>query len=202
MNRKGRKGSKGLSGLEKQAIRPFASLAILFFLTISVMAQTQRPLAGYSEIVIEPVAIEQSEATARFPADYAPPLHEKMVEKVRGKGVFQQVLKGPLVDLTPAGSPREQLPAGRRLILTATIIEYAPGNKALRYTIGWGTGATRIKVRASFRDAATGQEILQATLQGKFLGFINVIGSKRNHAVSEASGDIVDGLLRAISKNR
>ena len=202
MNRKGHKGSKGLSGLEKQAIRPFASLAILFFLTISVMAQTQRPLAGYSEIVIEPVAIEQSEATARFPADYAPPLHEKMVEKVRGKGVFQQVLKGPLVDLTPAGSPREQLPAGRRLILTATIIEYAPGNKALRYTIGWGTGATRIKVRASFRDAATGQEILQATLQGKFLGFINVIGSKRNHAVSEASGDIVDGLLRAISKNR
>ena len=202
MNRKGHKGSKGLSGLEKQAIRPFASLAILFFLTISVMAQTQRPLAGYSEIVIEPVAIEQSEATARFPADYAPPVHEKMVEKVRGKGVFQQVLKGPLVDLTPAGSPREQLPAGRRLILTATIIEYAPGNKALRYTIGWGTGATRIKVRASFRDAATGQEILQATLQGKFLGFINVIGSKRNHAVSEASGDIVDGLLRAISKNR
>lgn len=199
MNRKGR---KVFYGMGNPALGAFVFLAIQFFLTISVMAQAQRPLAGYSEIVIEPVAIEQGEATAKFPADYAPPLHEKMVEKVRGKGIFRETLKGPLVDLTPAGSPREQLPAGRRLILTATIIEYAPGNKALRYTIGWGTGATRIKVRASFRDAATGQEILQATLQGKFLGFINVIGSKRNHAVSEASGDIVDGLLRAISKNR
>jgi hypothetical protein len=85
--------------------------------------------------------------------------------------------------------------------LTA-IIDYDPGNKALQYSIGWGLGATKVKAKFIFIDEATGQTLLVHTQQGMFSGFITKLGTGKNYPATEASGDVVDGLIKAIKRHR
>jgi len=163
-------------------------------------------LAEYNAIIVEKVALEKNPKLTKFPAGHDTDLQKKIVADLQRKGVFPEVSDGT----KQAGEQEKQ--AGeqqandstnsKRLILSTTIIDFNPGNKALRYTVGWGAGATKIKARFVFRDAATGQEIWTHTQQGKFLGFITIHGTGKDYPVTEASGDIVDGLIRAINKFR
>ncbi len=65
-----------------------------------------------------------------------------------------------------------------------------------------GAGATKVKVRFILRDAETGEELFRTDRQGKFYGTISLVGGGKEHAVSEAAGDVVDGLIKDIQKNR
>jgi hypothetical protein len=172
-------------------------------LTFSAAAQTKagKPLAEYNSIIVEAVTLEKNPKLAKFPAGHDTDFQQKIVADLQRKNVFAEVIDGS----RQAGEqePAAKTPAGaRRLILSTTIIDFNPGNKALRYTIGMGLGATRVKARFVFRDAATGQEVLTRTQQGRFLGFVTLHGTGKDYPVTEASGDIVDGLIRAINNNR
>lgn len=180
-----------------------ALLACLCCLVSSVEAQTQpgKSLSRYNAIVVEAVTLDKNPKLVRFPAGHDSDLQKKIVADLRKKNVFAEVFDG--TRQSGEHEPPASIPAGdKRLILSTTIIDFNPGNKVLRYTVGWGLGATKVKARFVFRDAATGREVLTHTQQGKFLGFVTVHGTGRDYSVTEASGDIVDGLIRAIKKNR
>ena len=183
-------------------------LLIVFGAGLPVAAQTKsgKLLAEYESIVVKEVALEKNPKLTQFPAGHDTDFQKKIVADLQRKKVFAEVIDG-----TRQAGEQDQIgvsltadiPAGgKRLILSTVIIDFNPGNKALRYAIGWGMGATRVKARFVFRDAATDQEILVHTQQGKFLGFITLHGTGKDYPVTEASGDIVDGLIRAINKNR
>ena len=175
---------------------------LLFCFRLPAASQTPaKPLANYNAIVVEKVAIEKSPQNDKFPEGYDAALQRKIIEELRKKKVFADVID-PLIEEAFKRYNNPPPPGERRVVLWTTIIDFNPGNRALRYAVGWGAGATKIKVRFVFKDPVSGEEKLMTTAQGKFLGFISVVGSSRNHAVNEASGDVVDALIRDIKKNR
>jgi hypothetical protein len=168
-----------------------------------VAAQTKASkfLSEYNTIVVEAVTLDKNPALAKFPAGHDTDLQKKIVADLRKKNVFPEVIDGTKQAGEQEATANSST-GGKRLILSTTIIDYKPGNKALRHTIGWGLGATKVKARFIFRDAATGYELWEHTQQGKFAGFLTVYGSGKNYPVTEASGDIVDALIKQINKYR
>ncbi len=183
-------------------------LMVILFAGSPLAAQTKsgKLLATYDTIIVKEVELDKNPKLTKFPAGHDTDFQKKIVADLQRKKVFTEVIDG-----TSQAGEQEQITAslsanstesGKRLILSTRVIDYNPGNKALRYTIGWGMGATKVKARFVFRDAATDQEIWAHTQQGKFLGFITLHGTGKDYSVTEASGDIVDGLIRAINRNR
>jgi hypothetical protein len=159
-----------------------------------------KPLTGYNAIIVEIATVEKNPKTDKFPAGYDTDLQKKVVADLQKKVVFAEVIDA---SLQPKDQPTDTAsPNNKRLRLSIAIIDFSPGNKALRYTIGWGAGATKVKAKFVFSDAATGREIFKTTLQGKFLGFLTVYGTGKDYSITEASGDVVDALIREINKNR
>jgi hypothetical protein len=180
---------------------------LLLLVTIGMIspidAQTKpvKPLAAYNGIIVEAVTMDKNPRLAKFPAGHDSYLQKNIVTDLRKKNVFAEVIDGTRQSGEPA--PQANIPASdKRLILSTTIIDFSPGNKALRYTIGWGTGATKVKARFILRDAATGREVMTHTQRGVFYGFVTYHGTGRDYPTTEASGDIVDGLIKTINKNR
>jgi hypothetical protein len=172
-------------------------------LSFPAVAQTKagKPLAEYNSIIVEVVTLDKNPKLAKFPAGQDTDLQKKIVADLRKKNVFAEVIDGTRQSGEP--EPAATIPAGgKRLTLSTTIIDFDPGNKALRYTIGWSVGATKVKARFVFRDAATGREVLTHTQQGKFWGFVTVHRTGKDYSATEASGDIVDGMIRAINRYR
>jgi len=164
-------------------------------------SKTSKLLSEYNTIVVEAVTLDKNPALNKFPAGHDTDFQKKIVADLQKKNVFPEVIDGT----KQAGgqeAPADGSTGGKRLILSTTIIDFNPGNKALRHTIGWGLGATKVKARFTFRDAATGHELWIHTQQGKFAGFLTVYGSGKNYPVTEASGDIVDALIKQINKHR
>ncbi len=166
---------------------------------ISALLPQQKPLAGYEIVTVRNVVVDKP--AEKLPAGYDTQIQERIVDALRKKKIFAEVINALLVENDPPAHVPAPKPL-RKMILETTIIEYKPGNRALRYTIGWGTGATKIKARFTFRDEESGRELLTTTQQGKFHGFINVYGPGRNHSASESSGDVIDALIREINKQR
>ncbi len=167
-------------------------------------AQTaaHKPLAGYNAIIVEKATVEKNPKTAKFPAGYDTDLQMKIVDDLRKKGFFAEVIDASAKPNDEALVVETNSPNNKRLLLSTAIIDFSPGNKLLRYTVSMGAGATKVKAKFVFRDAVTGNEVLTMTKQGKFLGFLTVHGTGKDYSISEASGDIVDALIREINKNR
>jgi hypothetical protein len=183
-------------------------------------------LSDYNTIVVEKVTLDKNPKLDKFPAGHDTDFQKKIVADLQKKSVFPNVIDGTrqageqAADDQQASEqkPNEQKTGEqklneqktgvnasaktKRLLLSTTIIDYDPGNKALRHSIGWGLGAAKVKARFTLRDEATGQELLIHAQQGKFLGYITKIGTGKNYPVTEATGDIVDGLIRTINKYR
>jgi hypothetical protein len=180
------------------------ALLSLCYLVPTAKTQTKNGnlLADYDSIIVEVVTLDKNPKLTKFPAGHDSDLQKKIVADLRKKNVFTEVIDGTRQSGEP--EPPAAIPAGgKRLRLSITIIDFNPGNKALRYTIAWSSvGATKVKARFVFLDAATGHEVLTHTQQGKFWGFTTVHRTGKNYPTTEASGDIVDGLIRAINKNR
>lgn len=168
---------------------------------VTAQTKTGKLLSEYNSIVVEAVTLDKNPALEKFPAGHDTDFQKKIVADLRKKNVFSEVIDGT----RQAGeqeAPASNSTGGKRLLLSTTIIDFKPGNKALRYTVGWGLGATKVKARFIFRDAATGHELWVHTQEGKFAGFITIHGTGKNYPVTEASGDIVDALIKQINKYR
>jgi hypothetical protein len=111
-----------------------------------------------------------------FPPDYLATMMEELVHELGGTNRFQQVLRE---GETPAeaNTPTVQL--------VGTVTEFAKGNRAVRYMVGFGAGKTKVKAHVKFIDSATGRTVLEKDVDGKvWIGFIGgeSIGATRGLA--------------------
>jgi hypothetical protein len=181
----------------------------------TAFAQTdeEKPLSGYNVLIVEKVVVDQTPETAKFPATYGIALHRKILEGLRKKLIFAQVIDATTIKERPKTEAQtekdEENPSSEsdsendesQLILTTTIIEYKPGSKAVRATVGLGAGATVIKAKFVFRNAATDDELVILTQTGKFPGISDLFDPNKR-AIDEAAGKVVDGLIKTIYKTR
>ena len=86
------------------------------------------------------------------------------------------------------------------LKITAEWKSHCKGSRAVRRRAGFGASATKIKVRFVLRDGETGEELFRIDRQGRFYGTLSVVGGGKGHAVQEAAGEVVDGLVKRIRK--
>lgn len=173
-------------------------LLVVFVLTTTAPASAQskegKPLTGYKAITVEKATVEKNAATEEFPGGYDAVMQKSIIANLQKKKVFEKVIDG-----AESNSTEEKT---QRLILSTTVIAFDKGNRAARYLVGFGAGATKVKVRFTLRDAETGRELLTTDKQGKFFGVISFVGGDKDHAVAEAAGDVVDGLIKEINKKR
>ncbi len=167
----------------------------------SAKRPAKRTLAGYTVLQVENFQVEENSATEGFPRGMHATLQENTVLRLRKEKLFGRILDAAEPDSTQADGNPESPEPEKRLVLSSTVIKYTKGSRAGRWLVGFGAGATKVKVRFVFRDASTGEELFRTDRQGKFYGTFSVIGGGKGHAVSEASGDVVDGLIRQIRKN-
>jgi hypothetical protein len=97
-----------------------------------------------------------AESGVDFPVDYQIGVVEDLVR------VTKRAFKS--VEILREGEP---LPQGNPVLrITGQITRFKPGNRAKRYLIGFGAGATVVKAHVKFTDAASGQVVLERDLQG------------------------------------
>jgi uncharacterized protein DUF4410 len=173
---------------------------VLFSLGVMVDAYPQqsanKKLAGYEIISLEKVTVEKSKETEDFPEEYGAVLHQSTLSRLKKKNIFNQVTDAAATSVEPLDKE------ARRLILSSAVIQYKKGSRAKRYFVGFGAGATKVKVRFTFRDAATGQELLRTERDGSYSGVLSLAGGGKAEANEEAVGDVLDGLIKDILKNR
>jgi hypothetical protein len=115
-----------------------------------------------------------------FPPDYQITLVEDIIRET--KHTFKSV------EIVREG---EALPDGKAVLrLAGKITEFKPGNRAKRYLIGFGAGATKVKARVKFIDAKSGDVILDRDLEG--ITWIGVMGGSSEGAGHQIAKTIVD----------
>jgi hypothetical protein len=189
--------------MRKKSLLVFVAMSLLVFSVLLYAKGTQRSkrLAGYGVVVVEPFTVEQNAATEEFPKGQEMLLQQSAVARLQKKGVFEEILDG--TDNSAKEVIQARMAEGKKcLLLSGTVIQYDKGSRAGRWLVGFGAGATKVKVRFVFHDAETGEELLQTDRRGKFYGTFSIFGGGKGHAVSEAAGDVVDGLIKVVKKNR
>lgn len=158
--------------------------------------EAKKPLSGYKVIVVEKFQLRTMAEKEGFPAPYADVMQKTTVAKLRVKGLFEKV-----VDTmeSPVGEARQE--GAQRLILSGEIIGYEKGSRTARVLFPYGLGQTKVKIRFSFRDATTGQEVYQAVRQGTFKGSSNLGGGSEEYAMEQAARKAVEGLIKDIAQN-
>jgi hypothetical protein len=175
----------------------FKSFVLLLVLGTAVPGQNnKKPLAGYTAIVVEKFTVEHGKETVGFPEGEEAVLQKSAISRFRQKQTFPEIIDG---SETAASTESAN---GKRVTLSGTIVGFEKGNRAKRYLVGFGAGATKIKVRLVFRDAESKQELLSVDREGKFTGMFNLVGGSGTQAMSDVANDVIDGLIKEINKNR
>lgn len=191
-------------------VSAMATLAIAAVLAGGSAIQAEPPggkLAGYGSIVVEKFTVETNSATQDFPRGQEQAIQENTVRRLLKEKLFEEVVDGAAeapgtggIEMTPA--PATSATPKRRVKLSGTVTMYDKGSRAARWLVGFGAGATRVKVLFIFRDAETGAELFRTERKGSFSGMIAFVGGGKDQATGEAAGDVVDGLVKQIKKNR
>ena len=91
-----------------------------------------------------------------FPADYQAALMEDIAREIS--------LAFPAILIVRQGAPA---PTAQRLLrIMGIVTRFKPGNRAKRYLIGMGAGATVVKANVIFADAGSGRTLLTREAQG------------------------------------
>jgi hypothetical protein len=145
-------------------------------------------LAGCETLAVERFVIEHNSATEGFPRGQEVLIQQQAVARMMKSKLFPQIVDGAAGSSGTAGC-----------VLSGTVVKYDKGNRAARWVVGLGAGATKVKVRFAFRDVA-GSELFRPEREGKFYGTISFIGGSKEHADTEAAGDVIDGLIKDVRK--
>ena len=113
-------------------------------------------------------------------ARFANQLHAAVIkdrEKNPGKSIFSEVVRS---------SDRSD----KVLTLDGTVISFEKGSRAKRYFIGFGAGKAFCTIQASFKDKATGDEVLKANFDGELS--MSFFGGSAEEAVDEVVKAFID----------
>ena len=119
-----------------------------------------------------------------FPVDYQVSLVEDVIRET--KGTFKSV------EILREG---EALPAGKPVLrITGVITRFKPGSRLKRSLIGFGVGATVVKARVKFTDAASGQVLHEEEVEG--VTVLGLAGGSSESAAGRLARKIV-GLAKS-----
>ncbi len=172
------------------------SHALSFLLFLLGHVAGPKPLAGYDEVVVERVAVEKSCDMFRSESEA---VQKMIVLRLRARKLV------PVIDRAAAdGEELAKAPPGdgvRRMTVSGTVLEFTRGSRTVR-SIGIGAGATKLRIRFTFKDAVTGAELFTMERLGRYSGRFNADGGTNEAGFSAAACDVVDGLIADIEKNR
>ena len=182
-------------------------LAVILLLAPAALLAAQeapiaKPLAGYTTIVVEKFTIENNAATENFPRGYETVMQNETIRRLEKKALFERVVDAAEATAESDPAPDTAAEPGKTLVLSGTVVTFDKGSRAARYLVGFGAGATKIKVRFVLRDASSGQNVLEVDRQGKFYGVISFVGGSQSQADSKSARSVVAGLIKVIAKNR
>jgi hypothetical protein len=193
--------------LKSSAISAIPWLAVILLLAPAALLAAQeapiaKPLAGYTTIVVEKFTIENNAATENFPRGYETVMQNETIRRLEKKALFERVVDAAEAKAESDPAPDTAAEPGKTLVLSGTVVTFDKGSRAARYLVGFGAGATKIKVRFVLRDASSGQNVLEVDRQGKFYGVISFVGGSQSQADSKSARSVVAGLIKVIAKNR
>jgi hypothetical protein len=165
--------------------------------------KTNKPLGGYSVVLVESFTVEKSDATKDFPAGEEVTLYRTTMAKLRSAAIFAEVIVPEQTAVAESGQQPPPTEGQRRLTLSCTVIGYSKGSSAARFaTWPLGVGATKVLVRFVFRDAETRKEVFRTDRAGKFLATFTGGIAEKERQLSEVRGNVAEALLKEIRKNR
>lgn len=180
-----------------------ASFQGLPSLPLQAKEKPSRPLTGYTVINVEKFVVGTLSTKEGFPQDFEKVMQKLVVDKLNASKLFETVIDASEANATPSsGSPAPSEELGHRIVLSGTVIGYDRGSRAVRWTIGMGAGAAKVKVRFIFRDAQSNKEILRSDLEGKFNGTWSLTGGPAEKATRVSAEKVVEELIKEIHKNR
>lgn len=166
-----------------------------------------KALTAYQGVVVEKFTVEKNSATEDFPRGQEQSIQQNTVQRLMKEKLFEEVVDAG-ADTPPSGGielPSNVVtgsPEKRRLKLNGTVVFFDKGSRAARWWVGFGAGATKVKVRFVLTDVETGAEVFRTERKGSFSGVFSFVGGGKDQATGEAAGDVVDGLVKDIKKNR
>jgi len=153
--------------------------------------------------IVDGFTVAEGKKTEKWPAGQEIWIQKIILERLKKEQLFKEVVDGgnpggaqPAKPESPAASPAPL----REYHLLGTIVEFAPGNRAARYAVGFGAGKTSIRVAFAVRDAAKNEDVFKTESYGSFSGTIAFVGGDKHQGTSEAAGDVADGLIRELTK--
>jgi hypothetical protein len=164
-----------------------------------VNQETSKPLAGYTEIMVEPFTVENGHLTKDFPAGEEGNLQLSAIAALRASGIFEKVDDG-----SQPSSERPVAKEGqRKVILSGTVIAFRPGSSGARY-LTWPlpVGVTKARARFVLRDAASNQEVFRFEKEARFQAAGTFGIATKEGQMSHMKGGLVDALVKEIKHNR
>ena len=156
-------------------------LVVCLLCGASLFAQ-QAEKKNYLNVEVEKFSLRSG---VEFPADKIDPLTQSVVKTLTKSNRFMQVAL--------AGQTAVQNET-RTLKITGEIIKYVKGNRAARYVIGLGVGATKIIADVKFIDVATGEVVHQQTVDG------DVTWGLFGGDSDDAKSGVADEIIRVMKK--
>jgi len=142
-------------------------------------------LGQYDTVVVEDVSCERVlPQRGVVPSEVGLQYKGLLMDELRTAGCFKTVTADP-----NAG----QAPAAKVAIIKSELSELDPGNRALRYMVGWGAGRVKVQLETEIRDAAT-QELCVKTSK-RAVGIMGVFGG-------DSKGFILDAIREFARGNR
>jgi hypothetical protein len=139
-------------------------------------AQTIRDV--YSVVQIDEFHIQKG---VEFPPTYLGALQTEITKQLASAKLFAEIV-------TEGQKPAN--PQNKVLRLSGLITNYNPGNRATRYLVGFGAGATEIDSKLSFLDGATEQPVLSEELRAMLAG--GFLGGKSEGALKDYARQVVN----------
>ena len=126
-------------------------LTAVALISVPAFAQDQKPgkpRAGYKVLLIEKATVEKNATTDEFPGDEVELLERSALANLQKKKTFEQVTFA-VETANPQAARKSEV---QKLTMTMTVIQFDKRNRASRYRVGFGAGATKIKVRFVFHS--------------------------------------------------
>ena len=162
------------------------AMSVCMLLVASISAQQSNTAKKiYQNIEIEKFTIRPG---VEFPADKIDSLTKSVVNTLSKSKRFSSVTETGAT-ATPDSSETPTLK------ISGEIIKYVKGNRAVRYMVGMGMGATKLIADVKFVDAKTGEVVHQQTVDGDVTW-----GLFGGDAESAKSG-LADEIMRVLKKS-
>lgn len=116
----------------------------------------------------------------------------EIVRRVRAAGIFERVVNLSEREFTPGAEPA--------LRLEGSITRLVPGNRALRYMVGFGAGAAKAQIETRFVDAQTGKVVL-VTADRREAAF-GIFGGDSEEHLQESFSDMARDLAKYLVRLR